>query len=216
MLGTLSFQNTINHRWLKALSASVALLAAMPAHAQTAPEKNAVKQSQNTEGESAEVIRLQTITLSAERAAKNLLDVAMSISVIDRDTLDRHQVRDIQDMVRYEPGVSVDRQTSLTNPFGQLNSFNIRGVGGNRVQILVDGARVQERTTDGSRDFVDPFNMKSVEITRGPNSVLWGADALGGVVFFRTLDADDLLDGTKPWAVETKFGYDSFDKSFRK
>ncbi|NKX16990.1 TonB-dependent receptor plug domain-containing protein [Ochrobactrum pseudogrignonense] len=62
----------------------------------------------------------------------------MSISVIDRDTLDRHQVRDIQDMVRYEPGVSVDRQTSLTNPFGQLNSFNIRGVGGNRVQILVD------------------------------------------------------------------------------
>ncbi|NKX16989.1 hypothetical protein HGG75_22000 [Ochrobactrum pseudogrignonense] len=73
MLGTLSFQNTINHRWLKALSASVALLAAMPAHAQTAPEKNAVKQSQNTEGESAEVIGLQTITLSAERAAKTCL-----------------------------------------------------------------------------------------------------------------------------------------------
>ncbi|MBD7989676.1 TonB-dependent hemoglobin/transferrin/lactoferrin family receptor [Ochrobactrum sp. Sa2BUA5] len=216
MLGTSSFQKTANRRWLKMLSASVALCVASQAHAQTAQKVEAVQQNQHADGESSEPIKLKTITLSAERAAKNLLDVPMSISVIDRETLDRHQVRDIQDMVRYEPGVSVDRQTSLTNPFGQLNSFNIRGVGGNRVQILVDGARVQERITDGSRDFVDPFNMKSVEITRGPNSVLWGADALGGVVFFRTLDPEDLLDGTKPWAVETKFSYDSFDKSFRK
>lgn len=158
---------------------------------------------------------LKQITVTAERSSKHVLDVPMTISVIDRHTLDRRQVRDIQDMVRYEPGVSVDRQTSITNPFGQLNSFNIRGMGGNRVQILVDGARVQERITDGSRDFVDPFNMKAVEIIRGPNSVLWGSDALGGVVSFRTLDPDDLLDGTKPWAVETKLGYDSFDKSFR-
>lgn len=183
MLGTTAFQKSVNRHWLNMLSVSVVLCVASEASAQTALKTDAVQQSQNTEGESSEPIKLKTITLSAERAAKNLLDVPMSISVIDRDTLDRHQVRDIQDMVRYEPGISVDRQTSLTNPFGQLNSFNIRGVGGNRVQILVDGARVQERITDGSRDFVDPFNMKSVEITRGPNSVLWGADALGGVVF---------------------------------
>ena len=216
MLRPSAFKLSINRKMMVALYASTALMAHTNAHAQIAPETQKQQQTQKKDDESPETIRLQTITLSAERAAKNLLDVPMSISVIDRDTLDRHQVRDIQDMVRYEPGVSVDRQTSLTNPFGQLNSFNIRGVGGNRVQILVDGARVQERITDGSRDFVDPFNMKSVEITRGPNSVLWGADALGGVVFFRTMDPDDLLDGTKPWAVETKFSYDSFDKSFRK
>ncbi|MGU3401508.1 TonB-dependent receptor [Brucellaceae bacterium D45D] len=218
MLGTSSILS-YNRHWLTILSASVVFFTFSQVNAQTLPDaanSQAVNPRPNNSSEDAEAIKLQTITLSAERTAKNLLDVPMTISVIGRDELDRHQVRDIQDMVRYEPGVSVDRQTSLTNPFGQLNSFNIRGVGGNRVQILVDGARVQERTTDGSRDFVDPFNMKSVEITRGPNSVLWGADALGGVVFFRTLDPDDLLDGIKPWAVETKFGYDSFDKSFRK
>lgn len=139
MLGTSSFQKSVNLRWLKMLSASIALCVASQAHAQTAQKVEAVQQNQHTDGESSEPIKLKTITLSAERAAKNVLDVPMSISVIDRETLDRHQVRDIQDMVRYEPGVSVDRQTSLTNPFGQLNSFNIRGVGGNRVQILVDG-----------------------------------------------------------------------------
>lgn len=208
--------NKLNRRWLKVFCSSVMVLSATPVFAQSLPENNTEKHSKNDEGENTKERLLQPVIVSAERTPKSLLKIPMSIDVIDRNTLDRHQVRDIQDMVRYEPGISVDRQTSMTNPFGQLNSFNIRGVGGNRVQILVDGARVQERTTDGSRDFVDPFNMKSVEITRGPNSVLWGADALGGVVFFRTLDADDILDGTKPWAVETKFSFDSYDKSFRK
>lgn len=163
-----------------------------------------------------EQIQLDQITIVAARTTGNVLDVPMTVSVIDRATLQRHVVRDIQDMVRYEPGISVTRQTSLTNPFGQLTGFNIRGMGGNRVQILVDGSRVQEQITDGSRDLVDPFTVRSVEIVRGPNSVLQGADALGGVVSFRTLNPTDILDGTKPWAVELKTAYDSYDDSFRK
>lgn len=160
---------------------------------------------------------LKRITVVAARSAKNVLDVPQNVAVIDAETLEKHVVRDIQDLVRYEPGIAVDRQTSITNPFGQLNSFSIRGVGGNRVQMLVDGSRVQERITDGSRDFVDPWNMKAVEIIRGPNSVLWGADALGGTIAFRTRDPADLLEGMdKPWAVELKTAWDSFDNSFRK
>lgn len=229
MLANLLSDRSFHRHCLRALSASVALLACTAAQAQSQSQTQTQSRAQSTqaqsseqsdkqaaEAENAQALKLKMITVSSERATKNVLDVPMSISVIDRDALERHQVRDIQDLVRYEPGVNVDRQTSLANPFAQLTGFNIRGVGGNRVQMLVDGARVQERITDGSRDFVDPFNMKSVEITRGPNSVLWGADALGGVVFFRTLDPDDLLDGTKPWAVESKLAYDSFDKSFRK
>ena len=160
---------------------------------------------------------LDRFVLTATRATKNVLDVPQNITVIDEKTLEKHVVRDIQDLVRYEPGIAVDRQTSLTNPFSQLNSFSIRGVGGNRVQILVDGSRVHERITDGSRDLIDPWNMKAVELVRGPNSVLWGADALGGTVAFRTRDPSDLLKGSdKPWAVELKTGWDSFDNSFRK
>ena len=160
---------------------------------------------------------LQRITVTATRDARDVLDVPQTVTVIDQKTIERKVVRDIQDLVRYTPGVSVDRQTSITNPFGQLNAFVIRGVGANRVQMLVDGSRIQERAIDGSRDFVDPFNMKSVEIIRGPNSVLWGSDALGGVVAFRTRDPEDLLSRTeRPWAVEAKVAYDSFDDSFRK
>lgn len=102
MLGTSSFQKSVNRCWLKMLSASVALCVGSQAHAQTAQKVEAVQQNQRTDGESSEPIKLKTITLSAERAAKNVLDVPMTISVIDRETLDRHQVRDIQDMVRYD------------------------------------------------------------------------------------------------------------------
>ncbi|WIY54557.1 TonB-dependent hemoglobin/transferrin/lactoferrin family receptor [Devosia sp. YIM 151766] len=176
----------------------------MPAYAQTTLS-------------SAQVTQLKRLTVTATRRAAQVLDVPASVSVVSAEDLEKRVVRDIQDLVRYQPGVSVDRQTAVTNPFGQLTQFNIRGMGGNRVQMTVDGSRVQERITDGSRDFVDPFNMKAVEIVRGPNSVLWGADALGGTVAFRTKDPSDLLDGQdKPWAVEIKTSFDSFDTSWRK
>jgi len=160
---------------------------------------------------------LERFVLTATRTSKNVLDVPQNVAVIDAETLEKHQVRDIQDLVRYEPGIAVTRTTSITNPGGQLNSFTIRGVSGNRVQMLVDGSRIQESVIDGSRDFVDPWNMEAVELLRGPNSVLWGADALGGTVAFRTRNPSDLLEGSdKPWVVEIKTSFDSFDNTFRK
>ncbi|PZO82002.1 MAG: TonB-dependent hemoglobin/transferrin/lactoferrin family receptor [Mesorhizobium amorphae] len=190
------------------LAAAMLLLQAGTAHAQ-APEQERLL---STEEEAV----LGEITVTATRDERSVLDVPQTVDVITKKEIEERVARDIQDLVRYTPGVSVPRQTSGANPFGQLTGFQVRGVSGNRVQILVDGSRVQEITTDGSRDFVDPFNLKAVEVVRGPNSVLWGSDALGGVVNFRTRDPEDLLaDAGKPWAVEVRGAYDSFDQSWR-
>jgi len=178
------------------------------AHAQTAPAN----------GQSAEpTISLDQITVTATRGEKQVLDVPGTVTVISRQELDERITRDTQDLVRYQPGVFVNRQTTSTDPFGNYGGFTIRGVGGNRVQMQVDGSRVIERITDGNRDFVDLPFLKSVEIVRGPGSVLWGADALGGIVAYRTLDPQDLLKGKdKPYAVKLDASYDSFDRSFVK
>lgn len=175
-------------------------------------------QTQSGDGRSAEQpIALDQITITATRSEKQALDVPGTVTVISRQELDERMIRDTQDLVRYEPGVSVNRITSGTDPFGNYGGFTIRGVGGNRVQMQVDGARVIERITDGNRDFVDLPFLKGVEIVRGPGSVLWGADALGGIVAYRTLDPQDLLKGKdKPYAVRLNAGYDSFDRSFVK
>lgn len=165
-----------------------------------------------------EPISLDQITVTATRSEKQALDVPGTVSVITRQDMEQRITRDTQDLVRYEPGVIVNRQTTATDPFGNYGGFTIRGVGGNRVQMQVDGSRVIERITDGNRDFVDLPFLKSVEIVRGPGSVLWGADALGGIVAYRTMDPQDLLKGRtdKPWAVKLDSSYDSLDRSFVK
>lgn len=164
-----------------------------------------------------QITLLDRLVISATRESKRLLDVPQTITVVTQADVEKRVVRDMQDLVRYEPGVSVDRQTSLANPWGQLNGFSIRGMGGNRVLMMVDGSRIQERITDGSRDFIDTWNLKAVELVRGPNSVLWGADALGGTVAMRTRDPSDLLEvSDKNWALEVRTAFDSYDNSWRK
>ena len=151
------------------------------------------------------------ITVTATRQEEKVLDVPAVVTVITREQMEEHNVNNIQELVRYQPGVTVNRQSSGTTPFGGLGGFTIRGVGGNRVQIVVDGARVMEANDAGNRDFVDMSTLKAVEIQRGPASVLWGADALGGMVSYQTLDPDDLLKG-RNLGGQASYGYDGSNR----
>ena len=160
-------------------------------------------------------VMLDTISVYADRNARQALDLPQNVTVIGRQELDERMVRDVQDLVRYEPGITVAKTTSGTDPFGNLAGFTIRGVSNNRVQMLVDGTRVIESIVDGNRDFVNMANLKAVEIIRGPAGVMWGADALGGVVAFVTKDPEDYLKGRK-FGGQLDTGFDSYDKSFFK
>ena len=153
------------------------------------------------------------VTITATRQNKKKLDVPETVDVISRKQLDEQNITNMQDLVRHLPGVSVGRQTAGTDPFGNLGGFTIRGASTNRVQMQVDGSRIIERITDGNRNFVDLSTMKAVEIIRGPGSVLWGADALGGVVAFRTLDPNDLLKG-ESFAGKASLGYNSLNQQY--
>ena len=158
---------------------------------------------------------LAPISVTATREATTLSETPANVSVITRDDMDRRMQNSIQDLIRYEPGIIVDRQTSGTDPFKSLGGFTIRGVSGNRILTLVDGNRVIERITDQTRDFVDLGNMKSVEIVRGPASALWGSDALGGVVAFTTKDPEDYLDPKgDDWGFQTNSTYSTLDNAF--
>jgi hemoglobin/transferrin/lactoferrin receptor protein len=153
-------------------------------------------------GSSELTIRLQPdlfdlagITVTASRGQRSRLDEPANVTVIERGEIERRMAATIEDLVRLQPGVRVFRQTSGTDPFNSFQGFTVRGVSGNRVQMVVDGSRVQERIIDGTRDLVDPANMKAVEVVRGPASALWGSDALGGLVAFETKDPEDYMRG---------------------
>ncbi|TKR30814.1 TonB-dependent hemoglobin/transferrin/lactoferrin family receptor [Luteimonas gilva] len=171
---------------------SFALWLALPglAAAQTAPSGPA------DGGDKA--IDLDPVVVTATRTARPLSNVPNTVDVIGRERMDDTLVRDLRDLVRYEPGVSV---TSGIGRFG-LGDIRIRGLGGNRVRIQTDGIAVSDAFAIGSfsnanRNFVDMDTLKRVEIVRGPTSSLYGSDALGGVVSFVTKDPSDYLDGGK-------------------
>ena len=156
---------------------------------------------------------LETITVVGSRTERPLKEIAATIDVIDSDRIEEELARDIADLVRFEPGVTVSGTGSR---FG-LSGFNIRGIGGNRVLTLVDGVRVAEEFSFGPflsarRDFVDLDSLASAEIARGPISSLWGSDALGGVVSFNTLSPSQFL-ADDTFYSGYKVGYSSADES---
>ena len=145
----------------------------------------------------------------ATLAARAIFDVPNTVDVIDRSTMDARLVRDLKDLFRYEPGIAV---TAGFGRFG-LGDIRIRGLGGNRVRIQTDGIPVPDAFAIGSfsnanRNFVDLDTLKQVEVLRGPGSALYGSDALGGVVSFRTKDPEDYLQGGKRSHVGIKLGYE--------
>ena len=153
------------------------------------------------------------ITVVGTRTERALNDVAASITVKTSDDIERELTRNIADLVRFEPGITVG---GTGDRFG-LGGFNIRGIGGNRVLTIVDGVRISDEFSFGPflsarRDFVDVDSIYQAEIARGPISSLYGSDALGGVVALRTKTAEDYLGGESTY-VGLKTGYSSSDQS---
>ena len=150
------------------------------------------------------------LTVTGTRTERAVEETPGTISVIDEKELQNNFVRDIKDLTRYEPGVSVrNRPTRSGN-----SSINIRGIDGNRVLIQVDGVRVPDIYFNSSRDLVDFDSLKRVEIIRGPGSSLYGSDAIGGVVSYLTKDPLDYLDVFgKDGFLSGKVNYNSPDSS---
>lgn len=161
------------------------------------------------------VTKFDAITVTTTRSEQKLSDVPSTVSVQDERQIDQQNIKNIQDLIRYEPGVSVSGGNSR---FG-LSGFTIRGIGGNRVLTQVDGVSVADSFSFGGflnarRDYVDLDTVKQVEIIRGPASSLYGSDAIGGAVSFITKDAGDYLDAGDDVYLRLKTGYDGSDDSW--
>ena len=144
----------------------------------------AAAQEPAAEEDAPKATQLDAVTSTAARGPKTLNDIAGTASVITAEELERRNATNIKDAVRYEPGVTVGNAPNR----GGATNFNIRGIGGNRVLVLVDGFSTPDfpgsnigSPSSYTRDFVDLDSMKRLEIVRGPAGAR-SSDALGGVV----------------------------------
>ena len=108
-------------------------------------------------------------------------ETGQAISVIDRDRLETLQATSISDALRTLPSVAV----ATRGPVGSQTSVFIRGGNSSQTLVLVDGVRINDLSSPNAAfDFgaLLTSNIDRVEVLRGPNSIIWGSQAIGGVV----------------------------------
>src|SRR5690606_1797721 len=110
---------------------------------------------------------------------------------IDRETIDRRGAVFAADILSDVPGVSVVR----SGAFGGVAQVRMRGAGPGKTLVLIDGVPVNDPAeVNGSFDFggFDLADVDRIEVLSGPQSSLWGSDAIGGVIAFTTRETDGL------------------------
>jgi vitamin B12 transporter len=123
---------------------------------------------------------LETIVVTASRIPVPIAEVASSVTVIERQHIVDRQSIFVSDLLRDVPGVAVSRQ----GPAGTVTEIRIRGAEANQVMVLIDGIKANDPAFTDTFSFTDltSFDVERVEVVRGPQSALWGSDAMAGVI----------------------------------
>jgi hemoglobin/transferrin/lactoferrin receptor protein len=152
-------------------------------------------------------MRADTVTVYGTSNPLPVFDYPGQVTVIDRDALETLAPSTISDALRDVPGVNFSGGPRRT---GELPS--IRGLSGQNVLILLDGARQSFTSAHDGRFFVDPELIGTAEVVRGPASALYGSGAVGGVLAFESVDAADLLRDGETWGARARVGYQSVNE----
>src|SRR2546421_2090487 len=126
-----------------------------------------------------EVKQAEPVVVTATKIETPAEQLGASVTVIPGEDIDTRRYPTVDETLRGVPGVDIRRSGS----FGKTSAISIRGANANQVQVLVDGMRVKSPTL-GQVDLSDlsPELIERIEVIRGPQSTLYGADAIGGVV----------------------------------
>ena len=163
-------------------------------------------------------------TITGTRTEKNVDEIPSSITVIDLENLRQTGVTELKELIQYEPGVSVfdPREINYRSSGGirgssSTGNVRIRGLSNNRILMQQDGIRLPAGFYAVGYDYsngnvIDYYSLKTVDVLKGPASVLYGSDALGGVVSFNSLKAEDLLKDNETFKIETPFDFNGSNK----
>ncbi len=147
------------------------------------------------------------IIVTATGAQQFIFETGQSVTVIEHRDLERRQSTSVADLLSTTPGVTVSRNGGP----GQPTAVRIRGAEGDQTLVLIDGVRVNDvAATGGAFDFGNLLagNIERIEVLRGPNSVPWGSQAIGGVVNIVTAPPTEGFAAT----LNAEYGYSNSKK----
>ena len=152
----------------RVLLASTAMIAVVAA--------SGVAQAQNDPS-----VQLEEIIVTSTKRAERLQDVPVSVTALTQDVIDRNNVRELGDVVKLSPAISIDYGSQPGN-----FSIKMRGIGtfSNGIAVESDVAVVIDDVPIGfqAAAFKDLIDVERVEVLRGPQSTLFGKSAIAGVL----------------------------------
>lgn len=154
---------------------AVTIWASIAAHAQGAAGQDA-----------AGSVSLEEVVVTAQKRSETILSVPISITALSEETLDRQGIKDLGDIARTTPALTI----SSNNGLGYSN-VSIRGIasatGAATTGVYIDDTPIQQRN-DSLGPPVAPqvFDLERVEVLRGPQGTLFGAGSEGGTIRFIT------------------------------
>ncbi|WP_212510930.1 TonB-dependent receptor plug domain-containing protein [Acinetobacter seifertii] len=124
--------------------------------------------------------QLDPIVVTASKSAEKASEVPARISVIDEKTIEQNPLLNVSDIIQRDPSIYVKQSGGL----GQISEISLRGTKSVHTLVLKDGARLNSQNELGPLypAFLDTTDVQQIEILKGPASVQYGSDAIGGVV----------------------------------
>lgn len=145
------------------------------------PAENVQEETESSPQKNPIAKRLDTVVVTATRTEKELRNTGSSITVIDAEEIADRQLFTVGDLLRDVPGVDVVQ----TGGIGTTTTVSIRGASSGQTLVLIDGIEMNDPSTPGNLfDFADLMtdDIERIEILRGPQSTLYGSNAIGGVI----------------------------------
>ncbi len=136
-----------------------------------------------------------TIIVEGSRLNQAVTEIGSSVSIITADDIEALGFDFAIDAIASAPGVTVNQNST----FGGVASVRIRGAATSQTLVIIDGVPVNDPSqSSGGFDFarLDTENIERIEILKGPQSTLWGSDAIGGVVSIITKDPEPGFGGS--------------------
>lgn len=124
---------------------------------------------------------LEDVVVSATRTLTSVSKLGSSVTVITSEEIEDRQQTQVIDVLRSVPGLSVVQ----TGPKGGTVSIFMRGTENRHTLVLVDGVEFRDATQTGANADLRNLttdNIERIEVVKGPQSVLYGSDAIGGVI----------------------------------
>ncbi|MEQ8559843.1 MAG: TonB-dependent receptor [Henriciella sp.] len=138
--------------------------------------------------------RLGPVIVEGSRLNQTATEVGSSVSIISQEDLEKLDFDFAVDAVASAPGVTINQNGA----FGGAASVRIRGASTDQTLVLIDGVAVNDPSAVGGAydfGFLDTSSIERIEVLKGPQSTLWGADAIGGVVSITTKTPEEGFGG---------------------